>query len=176
MLKKINIGGRNMILETGRLAKQANGSVLVQYGETVVLTTATMSKTPREGIDFFPLTVDYEERLYAAGKIPGSFIKREGRPSEQAILSARLIDRPIRPLFDKRMRNEVQIIATILSVDLDNSPEIAAMVGASAALHISDIPFNGPIGGVIVGRIGEKFITNPTVEQQQQSSMHLVVA
>lgn len=174
--KKINIGGRNMIIETGRVAKQASGSVLVRYGETVVLTTATMSKSPREGIDFFPLTVDYEERLYAAGKIPGGFIKREGRPSEQAILSARLIDRPIRPLFDKEMRNEVQLVATVLSVDLDNPPEMAAMIGVSTALHISDIPFNGPIGGVIVGRINDEFIINPSVEQQQLSNMHLVVA
>lgn len=174
--KEISLGNRSLILETGRVAKQAGGAVLVHYGETVVLVTATMSKNAREGIDFFPLTVDYEERLYAAGKIPGGFIKREGRPSEKATLSARLIDRPIRPLFNQKLRREVQVIATVLSVDQDNAPEIAAMIGASAALHISDIPFAGPIGGLIVGRVDNQFIVNPTVEQQEQSDMHLVVA
>lgn len=165
-----------MILETGRVAKQAGGAVLVRYGETVVLVTATMSKRKREGIDFFPLTCDYEERLYAVGKIPGGFIKREGRPSEKATLTARMMDRPIRPLFPKGMRNEVQVIAVVMSVDQDNPPEIAAMVGASAALHLSDIPFMGPIGGVIVGRAGDKFIFNPNIEDTEKSSMHLVVA
>jgi polyribonucleotide nucleotidyltransferase len=174
--KEIDLGGRKLVLETGRVAKQAGGAVLVSYGETVVLVAATMSKSPREGLDFFPLTVDYEERLYAVGKIPGGFIKREGRPSEKAILSSRLIDRPIRPLFNKKMRNEVQVIATVLSVEQDNAPEIAAMIGASAALHLSNIPFQGPIGGSIIGRIGGQFIVNPTVAQQAQSEMHLVVA
>ena len=176
LTKEIEIGGRPLILETGRVARQAGGAVLVRYGETVVLVTATMSKNMREGIDFFPLTCDYEERLYAVGKIPGGFIKREGRPSEKATLTARMIDRPIRPLFPKGMRNEVQIIAIVMSVDKDNPPEIAAMIGASAALHISDIPFQGPIGGVIVGRVGDKFIFNPNIEDTDKSSMHLVVA
>lgn len=174
--KEITIGNRSLILETGKVARQAGGAVLVRYGDTVVLVTATMARHIREGIDFFPLTVDYEERLYAVGKIPGGFIKREGRPSEKAILSARLIDRPIRPLFPKEMRNEVQVVATILSVDQDNAPEIAALIGASAALHISEIPFNGPIGGVIVGKVGKDFVVNPTVEQSEKSDMHLVVA
>lgn len=165
-----------MKLETGRVAGQAGGAVLVRYGDTVVLVTATMSKTVREGIDFFPLTVDYEERLYAVGKIPGGFIKREGRPSEKAILSGRLIDRPIRPLFPKGCRNEVQVVATILSVDQDNAPEIAAMIGASAALHISEIPFQGPIGGVIVGLVEGEYVINPTLAQAEKSLMHLVVA
>ncbi|SFR01754.1 polyribonucleotide nucleotidyltransferase [Desulfoscipio geothermicus] len=165
-----------MTVETGRVAKQAGGAVLVRYGDTVVLVTATMARRIREGIDFFPLTVDYEERLYAVGKIPGGFIKREGRPSEKATLTSRLIDRPIRPLFPKNMRNEVQVIALVLSVDQDNPPEMAAMVGASAALHISEIPFNGPIGGVIVGRVGGNFIINPNVQDMEKSDMHLVVA
>src|SRR5690554_5451048 len=141
-------GGRPLSIETGKVAKQANGSALVRYGDTVVLVTVTMSEEPREGIDFFPLLIDYEERLYAVGKIPGSFIKREGRPSEKAILSARLIDRPLRPLFPKGFRNEVQVIATVLSVDQDHLPEIVAMIGSSIALSISDIPFNGPTGSV----------------------------
>ncbi|MCD5406769.1 MAG: polyribonucleotide nucleotidyltransferase [Desulfotomaculum sp.] len=173
---KINIGGRNIILETGRLAKQAGGAVLVHYGETTVLATATMSAKARDGIDFFPLTVDYEERMYAAGKIPGGFIKREGRPSEKAVLSARLIDRPLRPLFNQNIRHEVQVVTTVLSADPDHPPEMAAMIGASAALHISDIPLNSPIGGVIVGKINGQFIINPTTERQQQSTMHLVVS
>ncbi|MFZ5646301.1 MAG: polyribonucleotide nucleotidyltransferase [Bacillota bacterium] len=174
--REIEIAGRKMVLETGRLAKQASGAVLVRYGDTVTLVTATMARNKREGIDFFPLTVDYEERLYAVGKIPGGFIKREGRPSEKAVLSGRLIDRPIRPLFPKGFRNEVQVIATVLSVDQDNAPEIAAMVGASAALHISEIPFAGPIGGVIVGRIDGNLVINPTLSEAEKSDLHLVVA
>lgn len=174
--KEMEIGGRKFVLETGRLAKQANGSVMASYGETVVLVTATMSKKPREGIDFLPLTVDYEERLYSVGKIPGGFIKRESRPTEKAILSARLIDRPIRPLFPKNLRKEVHVISTIMSVDQDNAPEITAMVGTSGALSISNIPFDGPIGGVIVGRVNGEFVINPTQEQEKNSDMHLVVA
>jgi len=174
--KEIEVGGRPMILETGRVAKQAGGAVLVRYGETVVLVTATMSKKKREGLDFFPLTCDYEERRYAVGKIPGGFIKREGRPSEKATLTARMMDRPIRPLFPKGMRNEVQVIAIVMSVEQDNPPEMAAMVGASAALHLSNVPFMGPIGGVIVGRVGDKFVFNPNVADTEKSSMHLVVA
>ncbi len=174
--KELMLAGRTLTLETGRLAKQAGGAVLVQYGGTSVLVTATASAQPREGIDFFPLTVDYEERLYAVGKIPGGFIKREGRPSEKAILSGRMIDRPIRPLFPKGYRNDVHVVATVLSVDQDNPPDVASIVGASAALHISDIPFRGPIGGVSVGYIDGEFIVNHTQEQNEKSKMHFVVA
>ncbi len=173
---EMQIGGRKLVIESGKMAKQANGAVLVRYGDTAVLVTATASAEPREGIDFFPLTVDYEERLYSVGKIPGGFIKREGRPSESAILSGRLIDRPIRPLFADGFRNDVQVVATVLSVDQDNPPEVPAMIGASCALCISDIPFNGPIGGVRVGRINNEFVINPTVEQQNLSDLNLVVA
>ncbi|NPV28261.1 MAG: polyribonucleotide nucleotidyltransferase [Firmicutes bacterium] len=170
------LGGRLLSMEIGKVAKQANGAVLTRYGDTVVLVTATVSKEPREGIDFFPLLVDYEERLYAVGKIPGGFIKREGRPSEKAILTARLIDRPIRPLFPEGFRNDVQVVATVLSVDQDCPPDITAMLGASTALSISDIPFAGPIGGVIVGRVDGEFVINPTLAQSEKSEMHLVVA
>lgn len=173
---EMELGGRKLIVENGKLAKQANGAVLVRYGDTVVLVTATASAEPREGVDFFPLTVDYEEKMYAAGKIPGGFIKREGRPSSDAILCARLIDRPIRPLFPKGFRNDVQIVATVLSVEQDNAPELAAMIGASAALTVSDIPFMGPIAGVRVGRINDEFIINPTEEQRKVSSLNLTVA
>lgn len=174
--KEITVAGRVLSLETGRLANQAGGAVLVQYGDTCVLVTATSSAKPREGIDFFPLTVDYEERLYSVGKIPGGFIKREGRPTEQAILSGRMIDRPIRPLFPKGYRNDVQIVATVLSVEQDNQPDIASIVGASAALHISDIPFKEPIAGVAVGLIDGEVIINPTQTQSEQSELHLTVA
>lgn len=170
------VGGRKLVIESGKLAKQASGAVLVRYGDTAVIVTATASAEPREGIDFFPLTVDYEERLYSVGKIPGGFIKREGRPSESAILSGRLIDRPIRPLFAEGFRNDVQVVATVISVDQNNPPEIPAMIGASCALCISDIPFNGPIAGVRVGLIEGEFIANPTVEQQGKSDLNLVVA
>lgn len=173
---EVEIFGRRMILETGQLAKQAGGSVLVRYGDTVVLVNVTMSKRKRDSIDFFPLTVDYEERLYAVGKIPGGFIKRESRPSEKAVLSGRLIDRAIRPLFPKGLRNEVQVVALIMSVDQDHAPEVAAMVGASAALHISEIPFAGPVGVVIVGRVDGKFIINPTQSETDKSDLHLIVA
>ncbi|MDD4237190.1 MAG: polyribonucleotide nucleotidyltransferase [Desulfotomaculaceae bacterium] len=173
---ELNIGGRPMTLETGRLAKQAGGAVFVRYGDTAVLVTATMAKNIRPGIDFFPLTVDYEERFYAVGKIPGGFIKREARPSEKAILSCRLIDRPLRPLFPKQLRNEVQVIATVMSVDQDHAPEMAAMVGASAALHLSEIPLKFPIGGVIVGRVDGELVINPILSQIEQSDLHLVVA
>ena len=163
-------------METGRMAKQASGAVFTVYGDTMVLATVTGTTEPREGIDFFPLTVDYEERFYAVGKIPGGFIKREGRPSEKAILTSRIIDRPIRPLFPKGYRNDVQIVTTVLSVDQDSTPDMTALIGASAALHISDIPFMGPIGSVIVGRVGGEFIINPTVEQAALSDMHIAVA
>lgn len=171
----INWAGRNLTVEVGQLAKQANGAVLIRYGDTAVLSTATASKDPKP-LDFFPLTVNYEERLYAVGKIPGGFIKREGRPSEKAILASRLIDRPIRPLFADGFRNEVQVISIVMSVDQDCSSEMAAMFGSSLALCVSDIPFEGPIAGVTVGRINNEFIINPTVEQAEQSDIHLVVA
>ena len=167
--------GKTITVETGELAKQANGSVLVRYGDTVILTAAVMGHTPITQ-DFFPLTVLYQEKLYSVGKIPGGFIKREGRPTDQATLTARLIDRPIRPMFDENFRNEVQVINTVLSVEQDNSPEMTAMLGSSLALTISDIPFDGPVAGVIVGKIGKDYIINPTVEQQEQSEIHLTVA
>ncbi len=173
---EMELGGRKLVIENGKMAKQANGAVLVRYGDTVVLVTATASAEPREGVDFFPLTVDYEEKMYAAGKIPGGFIKREGRPSSDAILCARLIDRPIRPLFPKGFRNDVQIVATVLSVEQDNAPELAAMIGASAALTVSDIPFMGPIAGVRVGRVDDEFVINPTEEQRKVSTLNLTVA
>lgn len=172
----MEVGGRTLTLETGRLAKQANGSVLVRYGDTVVLVTATMSKQPRQGIDFFPLLVDYEERMYAIGRIPRVWLRREGRPSEAATLAARMIDRPLRPLFAEGFRNDVQVVATVLSVEHDNSPEIAAMIGASAALTISDIPFLGPIGGVRVAMVDDEFVINPTLEQLENSPLDLIVA
>src|SRR5690606_32807349 len=171
---EMQLGGRPLILETGALAELANAAVLVRYGDTVVLVTATM-QDPREGIDFFPLLVDYEERMYAVGKIPGSWFRREGRPTESAILAARMIDRTIRPLFPEGFRNDVQVVATVLSVDPNNPPDIAAMIGASAALHISDIPFQGPVGGVRIGRVNGEWVVNPNVEQSAASDMDLVV-
>ncbi|EJL29843.1 polyribonucleotide nucleotidyltransferase [Brevibacillus sp. BC25] len=169
------LAGRKLTLEFGKMAKQAHGSVLVRYGDTAILSAVTVSKEPKP-LDFFPLTVNYEERLYAVGKIPGGFIKREGRPSEKAILASRLIDRPVRPLFADGFRNDVQIVNTVLSVDQDCSPEIAAMIGTSAALCVSEIPFEGPIAGVIVGRIDGEFVINPTVAQAEKSDIHLTVA
>ncbi|MGI6348415.1 MAG: polyribonucleotide nucleotidyltransferase [Eubacteriaceae bacterium] len=168
--------GRELIVETGQMAQLAAGAVFLRYGDTNVLATATMSKAPREGLDFFPLSVDYEEKLYSVGKIPGGFIKREGRPSEKAILSSRLIDRPIRPLFPEGMRNDVQVVATVLSVEQDNLPEIVAMVGSSIALSISEIPFDGPIGAVAVGYIDGEYVMNPTVAQREDSALDLVVS
>lgn len=172
---EFELAGRPLKLEFGKIAKQAQGSVLVRYGDTAILSAVTVSKEPKP-LDFFPLTVNYEERLYAVGKIPGGFIKREGRPSEKAILASRLIDRPIRPLFPEGFRNDVQVVNTVLSVDQDCSPEIAAMIGTSAALCVSEIPFNGPIAGVIVGRIDGKLIINPTVAEAEKSDVHLTVA
>jgi len=173
---RATIEGRDFIIETGAVAKQADGAVLVSFGESLVLVTATASKTIREGIDFFPLVVDYQEMAYAAGKIPGGFFKREGRPSEKEILTARLIDRPLRPLFPKGFFNDVQIIATVLSADQENDPDVLAICGASAALEISDIPFKGPIAGVRVGRVDGRWVCNPTLSQLQQSDINLVVA
>lgn len=171
----IDWAGRTLTVETGQLAKQANGAVMIRYGDTAVLSTATASKEPKP-LDFFPLTVNYEERLYAVGKIPGGFIKREGRPSEKAVLASRLIDRPIRPLFADGFRNEVQVISIVMSVDQNCSSEMAAMFGSSLALSVSDIPFEGPIAGVTVGRIDDQFIINPTVDQLEKSDINLVVA
>jgi polyribonucleotide nucleotidyltransferase len=171
----IDWAGRELTVEVGQLAKQANGAVLVRYGDTAVLSSATASKEPKP-LDFFPLTVNYEERLYAVGKIPGGFIKREGRPSEKAILASRLIDRPIRPLFADGFRNEVQVISMVMSVDQNCSSEMAAMFGSSLALSVSDIPFEGPIAGVIVGLIDGEFIINPSIEQLEKSEIHLSVA
>lgn len=167
--------GRTLTFEIGELAKQANGAVMVRYGDTAVLSTAVASKQPKN-LSFFPLTVNYEERLYAVGKIPGGFIKREGRPSEKAVLASRLIDRPIRPLFADGFRNEVQVVSTVMSVDQNCSSEMAAMIGSSLALSISDIPFEGPIAGVTVGRIDGEFVINPTVEQNEKSDIQLIVA
>lgn len=172
----IELGGRTLTMEIGKIAKQANGAVLVRYGDTAVVVAATGTKTPREGVDFFPLTVDFEEKMYAVGKIPGGFIKREGRPAETAILTSRLIDRPIRPMFPEGYHNDVQIVATAVSVDPDNAPDIPAMIGASCALSISDIPFEGPIAGVRVGMIDGQYIINPTIEQAKVSRLNLAVA
>ena len=173
---RMELAGRPLIVETGKMAKQASGAVLVRYGETVVLVTSTASKEAREGMDFFPLTVDYEEKMYAVGKMPGGFLRREGRPGNSAILNARLIDRPIRPLFDKRCRNDIHVMATVLSVDYDNAPELCGMLGASASLGISDIPWDGPVAGVRVGRVDGKFVINPTQEQLKVSTLSITVA
>jgi len=173
---EMQLGGRTLTVETGKLAQMANGACTLRYGDTVLLVTATNSAKPKEGIDFFPLSVDFEEKLYSAGKIPGSFIRREGKPSEKAILTSRLIDRPIRPLFPKGYRNDVQVVATVLSVDIDHNPDTVAMIGSSIALSISSIPFNGPTGSVSVGLVDGQFIINPTFEQREKSDMYLVVS
>lgn len=173
---KTELLGRPLVVETGKMAQLANGSCLIRYGETVVHVAVTASAKPREGIDFFPLSVDFEEKLYAVGKIPGSFLKREGRPTEKAILASRVIDRPIRPLFPKDMRNDVSVVATVMSVDPDCSPEITAMLGVSVALSISDIPWNGPISGLSVGYVDGQIILNPTAEQKAKSKMVVTVA
>lgn len=173
---RMELAGRPLIVETGKMAKQASGAVLVRYGETVVLVTSTASKEAREGMDFFPLTVDYEEKMYAVGKMPGGFLRREGRPGNSAILNARLIDRPIRPLFDKRCRNDIHVMATVLSVDYDNAPELCGMLGASASLGISDVSWDGPIAGVRVGCVDGKFVINPTQEQLKVSTLNITVA
>lgn len=173
---KTDFAGRPLVIETGKIAQLANGACLVRYGETVVNVAVTATAEPREGIDFFPLSVDFEEKMYAVGRIPGSFLRREGRPSEKAILVSRVIDRPIRPLFPKDMRNDVSVVCTVMSVDPDCSPEIAAMVGTSIALSISDVPWNGPISGVSVGLVNGEFVINPNAEQQKISQMSVTVA
>ena len=170
------LAGRKLVIETGKMAGLANGSVLVRYGDTCVLVNVTASKEPREGIDFFPLSVDFEEKLYAVGKIPGGFLKREGKPSDKAILTSRAIDRPLRPLFPKDFRNDVVVVGTVLCVEQDNSPEVAAMIGAATALAISDIPFNGPTAAVNVGLVDGQIVINPTEEQREKSDLTLTVA
>ncbi len=178
MFKKFEttLAGRPLVIETGKMAMLTNGHCLVRYGDTVVMVNVTASRTPRDGVDFFPLSVDYEEKLYSVGKIPGGYIKREGKPSEKAILTSRVIDRPIRPLFPADLRNDVSVVATVLSVEFDNPPEVAAMIGTSIALSISDIPWNGPMAGVWLGLIDGEYIINPTVEQREKSEMHVTVA
>ena len=173
---EMDLMGRKLIIETGKMAQLANGACLVRYGDTVVHIAATASAKPREGIDFFPLNVDYEEKLYSVGKIPGGFIRREGKPSEKAILTSRVIDRQIRPLFPHDLRNDVSVVATVMSVEQDNLPEIAAMIGTSVALSISDIPFNGPTAAVIVGLVDDELVINPTAEQRAKSKLNLTVA
>ncbi|MBQ5796888.1 MAG: polyribonucleotide nucleotidyltransferase [Firmicutes bacterium] len=173
---KTAVGGRLLQAEIGKVCEMANGQVMMRYGDTVVNVTAVCSKEPRQDIDFFPLSCDYEEKMYAAGKIPGGFIKREGRPGEKAILNSRLMDRPLRPLFPKGFYNDVQVVATVMSVDPDCPPEIAAMIGSSIALSISDIPWEGPTGSVLIGRIGDRFIVNPTKAEREESEMHMTVA
>ncbi|EFI42278.1 polyribonucleotide nucleotidyltransferase [Peptoniphilus sp. oral taxon 386] len=172
----LDLAGRTLKVTVGKVAEQANGACLVEYGDTVVLVTVTASKTPRDGIDFFPLSVDFEEKMYAVGKMPGGFIKREGKPSEKSILSSRLIDRPIRPLFPEGYRNDVQVVATVLSVDQDCQPDIVGMIGSSIALSISDIPFDGPTGSVLVGYVDGKYIVNPTETEREKSDIYLVVS
>ena len=178
MYKKFEteLAGRKLTIETGKVAELANGDVIVHYGDTVVMVNVTASKQPKEGVDFFPLSVDYEEKLYAVGKIPGSFQKREGKPADKAILTSRAIDRPIRPLFPKDFRNDVCVVATVLSVEQDNSPEVCAMIGASAALSISDIPFGGPTAAVSVGYVDNQIVINPTVAERERSRLNLTVA
>src|SRR5699024_9613742 len=171
----MDLAGRELSDEIGKIAELASGSAIIRYGETMVMVNVSKSAKPRDGIDFFPLSVDYEERLYSVGKIPGGFLKREGKPSEKAILTSRLIDRPLRPLFPEGFRNDVQIVATVLSVDQDCTPDILAMIGSSIALSISDIPFDGPTGSVLVGRIDGEFVANPDQEQREKSYLHLVV-
>src|SRR5256884_2687987 len=173
---EIDWGGRPLKLETGKIARQADGAVLATYGETVVLATVVAAKTPREGVDFLPLTVDYQEKTYAAGRIPGGYFKREGRPTEKETLVSRLIDRPIRPLFVDGWRNETQVIVTVLSHDMENDPDIVALVAASAALTISGLPFLGPIAAARVGVIGGEFVLNPMIDEMSESALDLVVA
>ena len=173
---KTEYAGRPLVVETGKVAQLANGSALVRYGDTTILATATASDKPRDGIDFLPLSVEYEERLYAVGRIPGSFLKREGKPTEKAILTSRVIDRPVRPLFPKDLRNDVLVDLLVLSVDPDCSPEITGMIGASIALSISDIPWNGPIAGAFVGLVDGEIVINPTQAQREVSILELTVA
>src|SRR5689334_13226505 len=173
---ELDWGGRKLTLETGRMARQADGAVLATYGETTVLATVVAAKEPREGVDFLPLTVDYQEKFYAAGRIPGGYFKREGRPTEKETLVSRLIDRPVRPLFAEGWRCETQVIITTLSHDLENDPDILAMIAASAALTLSGVPFMGPIGAARVGFINNEYVLNPTIDEMKESQLDLVVA
>ena len=173
---EIDWGGRKLTLETGRIARQADAAVYAQYGETSVLATVVAAKAPKPGIDFFPLTVNYQEKTYAAGKIPGGFFKREGRPSEKETLTSRLIDRPIRPLFVEGFKNETQVVVTVLSHDMENDPDILALVASSAALTLSGVPFLGPIGAARVGLIGGEFVLNPMLDEMANSALDLVIA
>src|SRR6187399_3418871 len=173
---ELDWGGRPLKLETGKIARQADGAVMATYGETVVLATVVAAKSPREGVDFLPLTVDYQEKTYAAGRIPGGYFKREGRPTEKETLVSRLIDRPIRPLFVEGYKNDTQVVVTVLSHDLENDPDIVGMVAASAALTLSGVPFMGPIGAARVGYINGSYVLNPTTEQVNESKLDLVVA
>ena len=170
------VAGRPLVVETGKMAQLSNGSCVVRYGDTVVMTNVTASDKPREGVDFFPLSVDYEEKLYSVGKIPGGFTKREGKPADKAILTSRVIDRPIRPLFPKDLRNDVSIVSTVLCVEQDNLPEFCAMMGTAIAIAISDIPFNGPVASIYVGLVNGEYVINPTAAQREVSQMVLTVS
>ncbi|HET7288100.1 MAG TPA: polyribonucleotide nucleotidyltransferase, partial [Pyrinomonadaceae bacterium] len=174
--ESIKLGDRDLTVETGRLAKQADGSVVIRYGDTMLLVAAVSALTPREGVDFFPLTVEYREANYAAGRIPGNYFRREGRPNEKEVLTSRLIDRPCRPLFAEGFRNETQVIASVISADPDNNPDVIAITGASCALYLSDIPFLNPIAGVRIGLIEGRYIVNPTYDEVRESRLNLIVA
>src|SRR5215211_1807704 len=174
--ESIKLGEHELTVETGRLAKQADGSVVIRYGDTMLLVAAVSASTPREGVDFFPLTVEYRESNYAAGRIPGNYFRREGRPNEKETLTSRLIDRPCRPLFTEGFRNETQVIATVISADPDNDPDVIAITGASCALYLSDIPFPNPIAGVRIGLIEGRYIVNPTYDEVRESRLNLIVA
>src|SRR5689334_392151 len=174
--ESIKLGDKELTVESGRVAKQADGSVVIRYGDTMLLVAAVGAATPREGIDFFPLTVEYRESNYAAGRIPGNYFRREGRPNEKEVLTARMIDRPCRPLFSEGYRNETQVIASVISADDENDPDVLAITGASLALYLSDIPFLNPIAGVRIGLIEGRYIINPTYDERRESSLNLVVA
>ena len=172
----IKLGGKDLTVETGKVAKQADGSVVIRYGDTMLLVTAVSSKSPREGLNFFPLTVEYRESNYAAGRIPGNYFRREGRPGEKEVLTCRLIDRPVRPLFPDDYRNETQIVGNVISADDENDPDVIAITGASCALYLSDIPFNDPIAAVRIGMIDGKYLVNPTYDERRESDLNLIVA
>src|SRR5690242_5764035 len=174
--ESIRVGERDLTVEVGRLAKQADGSCVIRYGDTMVLCAAVGAPTPREGVDFFPLTVEYREANYAAGRIPGNYFRREGRPNEKEVLTSRLIDRPCRPLFTEGYRNETQVIASVISADPDNNPDVVAITGASCALYLSDIPFSNPVAGVRIGLIEGRYIINPTYDEVRESRLNLIVA
>src|SRR6476469_9496635 len=174
--ESIKLGDKELTVETGRVAKQADGSLVIQYGDTMLLVAAVSTPTPREGVDFFPLTVEYRESSYSAGRIPGNYFRREGRPNEKEVLTCRLIDRPCRPLFAEGFRNETQVIASVISADSENNPDVIAITGASCALFLSDIPFMNPIAGVRVGLIDGRYIINPTYDEVRESRLNLIVA